>query len=403
MDTQVHSMLPGLLAFTIFVLVVTVVSVSLRFWARSLASKEARRVLHLYWWDDWVALATAILVLAQLGIELHLILFTGFGHHEATLSKEMIGLLAKLLFAGTFLFLMTVAFARLSVLLFLTRIFPARNNSRWFNFTLWTCYALNGFWLAGATFAVIFTCDPVRKVYDPFVPGKCRSQFSLYLGNSAPSAAIDLVVLILPLPKVWGLQITAWKKFGLLMTFVLGYGIIVVSIGRIIGVANIRNSIDKDFSYVGVPLFFWLTAEPGISILCACLPAMLPIGRKLARSLNWGSLSFSSSSRGTVKSKSGNFISSRTDPYESNLVITRPGPEAETFWREDSSLELQGSITSSESRNDLFRPSPIVSKTYRAQARGGVAAGELVSPPVPLHSIRVERDIVVVTTEQRYI
>lgn len=53
--------------------------------------------------------------------------------------------------------------------------------------------------------------------------GKCGKNKTLWLGIAIPSAAVDFVILLLPLPKVWGLQVTIATKAGISLVFALGY------------------------------------------------------------------------------------------------------------------------------------------------------------------------------------
>lgn len=46
---------------------------------------------------------------------------------------------------------------------------------------------------------------------------------TLYLAGSVPSVLIDLVILILPIPKIWGLHASLSRKFAIILILVLGY------------------------------------------------------------------------------------------------------------------------------------------------------------------------------------
>ncbi|KAI1427578.1 hypothetical protein F5Y12DRAFT_783243 [Xylaria sp. FL1777] len=267
----------GLQSFIIAIIVIAVTSISLRFWSRSLAWRDpALRDNRLFWWDDWFALG-AVVTTGLVAIH-----HAGFGQHLSTLSQEQFKLFFKLLYAGTFFFFTAVSFTKFSVLFFLSRVFPPHVNSRWFNYSLWACYALNTAWIVGILFATVFLCDPVQKNWDPTLTGTCGTDYNLYLGNAIPDAIIDVAILLLPLPKLWVLQISVKRKFGLGIIFVLGYGVVVISIGRFIQIARTGDGINNDITWAAIPVFIWISAEPGISILCACLPALLPLGRKLA-------------------------------------------------------------------------------------------------------------------------
>ncbi|TGJ82435.1 hypothetical protein E0Z10_g6318 [Xylaria hypoxylon] len=303
----------GLQSFIIAVIVFTVTSISLRFWSRSLAWHDpAMRDNRLFWWDDWFALGAALLLLAQVTTGLVAIHIAGFGKHLSTLSPEQFKLFFKLLYAGTFFFFTAVSFTKFSVLFFLSRVFPPHVNTRWYNYSIWACYALNTAWIVGITFAAVFLCDPVQKNWDPTLKGSCGTDYNLYLGNAIPDAIIDLAILLLPLPKLWVLHISMKKKLALAVIFILGYGVVAVSIGRFIQIAQIGDGINDDITWAAIPVFFWISAEPGISILCACLPALLPLCRKLAQRYP-----FTHRSRSDISKQGDSFYASRQDKYSS--------------------------------------------------------------------------------------
>jgi hypothetical protein len=140
-----------------------------------------------------------------------------------------------------------------------------------------------------------------------------------------------------------------------------------------------------------IPLFFWVTAEPAISIVCACLPAMLPLGRHLAHRYMepvWSSVTSRYGSRVALKSKSGNFSSGR-DPYgtERSKHDDAPPPE-------DTPAGFEGRQSGDSRRNILGLSS--TENAYHADARGGLPSDsdDLI---FPLQSIRVENEIRVST------
>ncbi|CAJ2499998.1 Uu.00g028510.m01.CDS01 [Anthostomella pinea] len=203
---------PGLRAFLVVMIVVTTNATVLRFWSRSLTPREARQHVFHFWWDDWVALIASVIVIAQLAITIALIDHAGFGRHIDTLSAEEISLFFKLEYLGDYIYDSALATSKFSGLLFLSRVFPARLNSRWFNIALWVTHGLKAAWLIGVYFGTIFLCDPVQKGWNPFLPGTCGTTASLFLGSAIPSVVIDLIIMLLPLPKIWGLHTSIGRR-----------------------------------------------------------------------------------------------------------------------------------------------------------------------------------------------
>lgn len=147
----------------------------------------------------------------------------GLGYHIFVVDPNDLGIFLKLLWSIYFVYDIALAITKTSALLFLSRIFPKRANSRWFNYAIYTTHALNVAWLIGIIFGTIFMCTPIEKNWNPMVPGKCGPTNALWLGSAVPSVVIDLIILILPLPKIWGLRLSPAKKTGITLVFLLGY------------------------------------------------------------------------------------------------------------------------------------------------------------------------------------
>ena len=129
----------------------------------------------------------------------------------------------KILFAGYFAYDIALAITKCSALLFFSRVFPRRQSSSWFNWALYTMHALNCAWLVGILIGTAFICRPVAKNWIPSLPGQCGPPSDLWIGSAVPSAFIDICILLLPLPKVWSLQLSRARRLGIIGVFMLGY------------------------------------------------------------------------------------------------------------------------------------------------------------------------------------
>jgi hypothetical protein len=159
---------------------------------------------------------------AQFGIE-YALLQLGLGRHIQTLSPTNSLMTLKLIYIVYFMYDAAICTARASALLFFSRIFPRQVNTTLFNVMLWALHAFNVAWFIGIMFGTIFLCQPVSKNWNPAVPGACGPTTALWIGSAVPSVSIDLGILILPIPKIWGLQISLARKTGIATVFLLGY------------------------------------------------------------------------------------------------------------------------------------------------------------------------------------
>lgn len=161
-------------------------------------------------------------MLSQFGLEIAMVHY-GLGHHVWAVQPGKLLKCLRLIYAVYFVYDIAICLTKASALLFLSRIFPKRVNGSWFNVALWIIHAMNVAWLIGILFGTIFMCNPVEKNWNPTVPGHCGPTSALWIGSAVPNVVIDLMILILPLPKIWGLQISRARKVGLTIVFALGY------------------------------------------------------------------------------------------------------------------------------------------------------------------------------------
>lgn len=74
----------------------------------------------------------------------------------------------------------------------------------------------------GNTLMAFLTCRPFAKNWDPLLPGVCGSTIDALLATSIVNLNVDLIILILPMPMIWRLQMAARRKIALTITFGLG-------------------------------------------------------------------------------------------------------------------------------------------------------------------------------------
>ena len=109
-------------------------------------------------------------------------------------------------------------FFKLSALFLLARLFPGRS----FRYTLWGIGAFVMAYSLAQTFGIIFTCVPVSAIWNPDVKGRCINSDDLYLACSSFNIATDFVILGLPMPKLWRLNVSITQKIQLTLIFALG-------------------------------------------------------------------------------------------------------------------------------------------------------------------------------------
>ena len=123
-----------------------------------------------------------------------------------------------MILAAEIVYTFGILFFKASALCLLGRIFPGRSFAR----ILW---ALGLFVLAYSliqTFAIIGTCVPIEAIWNPSVQGHCININDVYLVCSSLNIATDVVILAIPMPKLWRLKISTTQKVQLTVFFALG-------------------------------------------------------------------------------------------------------------------------------------------------------------------------------------
>lgn len=75
----------------------------------------------------------------------------------------------------------------------------------------------------GIVVSDFLTCRPLSKYWDPLQSGICESPLGSLIALSGCNVAMDLTIVLLPMPMVWGLQMTTRRKIELTITFALGF------------------------------------------------------------------------------------------------------------------------------------------------------------------------------------
>lgn len=111
-----------------------------------------------------------------------------------------------------------LALSKVSMLLFYRRVFTTTGMRRAVDIGL----GLVAAWTIAFECAVIFLCTPVsffwNRVGDQ---GTCGSFLGMITTLIATNALGDLVIMVMPIPTVWSLQMKKTEKIGIISSFAL--------------------------------------------------------------------------------------------------------------------------------------------------------------------------------------
>ncbi|KAF2498225.1 hypothetical protein BU16DRAFT_287634 [Lophium mytilinum] len=279
----------------ITLMIIGTVSVVLRFMARM---KPGQVQLAM---DDWLIVGALIFAWGT-GICSLLSINYGGGKHLWALKTSEFTQVWKLLFGYVMIYATAVTLTKVSILVFYRRIFGI-------TYSFYVCMFLAiGYWI---TIIVVDNvgCQPLSFFWtqytDPTAIGTCINFPKFFFGNGIAAMLIDVIILGVPVPIVWGLQMARSQKVAVVSILLLGSFVCVASIVRIVMLQ--RNTSSSDPTWTISPVFVWSCVEPFIGILCACLPTFAPFFRRW-----WGVIRTRGTSEGKY-SKSGGIDSKGFD------------------------------------------------------------------------------------------
>ena len=148
---------------------------------------------------------------------------------------------------------------------------------------------------ASKTLAAIFQCVPPHKFWSPSTPGHCGSSYVMFLIISILAFITDFIILVMPLPYIWKLQMKLRQKLLLSIVFTLGalYDTAIPSAAEAnpylpdcsASVSSIirlwafmtRDYASPDLTYTAAKPALWSCVEASLAISAACLPSSWPV------------------------------------------------------------------------------------------------------------------------------
>ena len=99
------------------------------------------------------------------------------------------------------------------------RIFPTKK----FAVATYVVGTVVAAWYTAVILVSIFTCVPVQDFWESEQLASCHvNSLSAYLGNAIPNIITDVAILCLPMPMVWNLHLSAYRKAEITAAFLAG-------------------------------------------------------------------------------------------------------------------------------------------------------------------------------------
>ncbi|KAG8156608.1 hypothetical protein KVR01_013559 [Diaporthe batatas] len=260
--------MPGTDLGVIVLVAVATLSVLLRLGSRLVQEAGLRA-------DDYLIIAALVFSIGTcvLTIEMGT---KGAGRHIWALTVKDVVDTSVYLFAIGVVYTMAAMTIKLSIILLYIRVFSTAHTI----FRHCIHGALLMTMALGATFTVVITssCRPLQYFwtrYDGVSEGTCIDLGSFFAAFSVMNVSLDVFLLVLPIPMVLKLQMSARKKTIVCALMLLGIFACAAGMVRIYYV--VLFAFAHDHTWAMGPVGLWLSVEPAIGVVSTCMANVMPL------------------------------------------------------------------------------------------------------------------------------
>lgn len=102
--------------------------------------------------------------------------------------------------------------------------------------------------------------------------GTCINAMAQIYAGAGVNTFMDLVVFVLPIPRLLKVQISTRRKIGVCATFLVGLFVTLCSIIRLYYVVHWSATTNPTWTYSKIA--FWSLVEVDVGMICCCMPAL---------------------------------------------------------------------------------------------------------------------------------
>ncbi|KAM0430954.1 hypothetical protein ACHAPT_005588 [Fusarium lateritium] len=191
------------------------------------------------------------------------------GVHTWEMSIDQYNLFNKILLVATIDFALFTGFSKLSLVLFYRHLSP----QTWWKRCTYVVIGLIIVYNTSIFFAIILSCHPFKRHWDVRVTeGSCGQKIGIWMTTATMGIITDMILLTMPIPMVWGLQLPKRQRIGIIMFFFIGIGTLLTCVLRLI--QFIPTLYSPDATWDIAPTQLWIFPETSLLVICPCLTTL---------------------------------------------------------------------------------------------------------------------------------
>ncbi|KAL2822104.1 hypothetical protein BJX63DRAFT_442289 [Aspergillus granulosus] len=207
----------------------------------------------------------------------------GIGKHALAISKSDIEPMLKCIWATRPLYTLSMGLVKMSLLWFYLRLDP-RKYMRW---TVFFVMFFNVGLSLASFIGALAACSPPSLFWTNPMSSGCmptEQQQRFYEVNGVLNIVTDILTYLLPVPMLYGLQLTWRKKGAILGIFGLGILSIAAACVRYDFVKKLSSATEEYYLLLADSLN-WCTIEAYVAIFCGCAPSLSVLIKAYAPSI----------------------------------------------------------------------------------------------------------------------
>ncbi|KAM5444370.1 hypothetical protein MferCBS31731_000889 [Microsporum ferrugineum] len=235
--------------------------------------RMATKIMHLggnWGLDDYTIMVAYVLAVVIYTLHTQMIHY-GFGRNIWDIvPQENITIAFKVFYAYVLAYKALISLAKISVGLFLLRIF----QSTTFRYATYVIIGVNTAIAITWILVDAFHCVPIHLSWTAWKmeeTGRCINFMTATYINGFVNITVDAIMVSMPVYEVVKLKLSHRKKVGVALMF--GMGLLVTTIGIVRVIILFQHDPSKNPTYEMAPLNYWSMIECQVAVVCACLPA----------------------------------------------------------------------------------------------------------------------------------
>ncbi|KAF7947622.1 hypothetical protein EAE96_008704 [Botrytis aclada] len=319
--------------------IVTTILATLAIFIRVYTKWRIIREVHL---EDYIAVAAwcgYIVFIITTGFDPNV-----FGRHQWDIRLKDYQIFLYGTYITSISFGLAIMSIKISILLQYIRLFTAGTRDLMF----WSCHALMWITIVFYTillFMTIFICTPIPKFWNVLdTTGHCLDVNYLFLATGTANTITDFLIILLPQPIIWKLQMSFKEHVGVSAVFSTGLLACIASMARLFVSLKLLKNSDASWytSIMCIPSY----VELGTGIITSCLPTLPKFFKTISQIPRVSGIckffSLSKSSNSSAESKESDERSSNSSWNQQRRIPSGSGGEMRTEESFDGLEEWEG-------------------------------------------------------------